>query len=502
MPAGDSIIFKAGVDAAGVRQGVKEAVQEVEKGTKAVEAANGRSGGGIKLKSSNRVAHQITNVTQAFLAGSSAADILGVSVVALEKSLRLPLGTLAGLGVGLLVFEKMRESAKELDEFNRSVAETLTPTAGGDYESTAGLEQRLTKLKDLQDKLNDSSAGTGFSKAAGQVGNYLFSGFDAAEKPSAQNTRSEQQTAAILKDIEETKAHLAEHEEHSAQIQELSLNGEERRAEIAKIELQYAEKIGDAYKRQAGELAKALEHHEDIAKRQQNLKSDLSDIDLLDTAVDAVTGRGEGERLSALKAHLANSHKRSARLDKETPNATREKIAEHAHAKTLENQIAELEEHRDESVEHATTPADIMQAEISGHRTIAEHMRIEAEYADRLAQAQRDRNQGLVEQLQREQALTLHRADVDDFLKSPAQRRAERAEARRHSRAEHTVTARDRDLKDRLARGAHARHRLGDHALGERGQPIARLDPAAQQLIQDGITTCRAVLQNWGWPLP
>ncbi len=502
MPGGDSLVFRAGVDTAGIRKGMSEAVNEAEKGAKNVEAATSKGFGGVKLKSSNRVAHQITNVTQAFLAGSSAADILGVSVTALEKSLRLPLGALAGLGVGLMVFEKMRESAKDLEDFNRSVAETLTPTAGGDYESTSNLEQRLGKLKDLQSKLNDSSASAGFNKAVGQVGNYIFSGFDSSEKPSAQNARSEQQTAAILKDMEETKAHLAQHEEHSAEIQEMSLNGEERKAEIAKIELQYAEKIGEAYKRQAGDLAKALEHHEAIAKRQQNLKSDLGGMDLTDVSIDAVTGRGEGERLSALKAHLVTSHRRSARLDQETPNATREKVAEHARAKALENQIAEMEEHRSDAVDREQRSADIMQAEISGHKTIADQMRIQADYADRIAQAQKDKNQGLVDQLQREQALALHKADVDDFLKSPAQRRAERAEARRRSRGEHTVNSRDNDLKNRLAHGAHGQHRLGDHTLGPRGQQVVKLDPAAQQVIQDSVNTCKVLMQNWGWPLP
>ncbi len=221
-----------------------------------------------------------------------------------------------------------------------------------------------------------------------------------------------------------------------------------------------------------------------------------------DLRIDATTGIGEGNHLDAMQAHLANARNQQRALNAPDSGASDlEKAQQAAHVKGLENSIAELNQSRGDAVDHARDQSDIMDQQLQGHQTLAERMRIEAEYADRIVDAQRAKNAGLVEQLQHQRDVALNQQAVDDFLKTPAQRRQERADARRRNRAAHTVQHQQDDATDRARRGAHGLHRLGDHVNGK-DKPVAMLDPQAAQAIQQSIAAVSSMLGIFGLPLP
>jgi len=652
MP-GDALIFKAGVDASSVKQGMQEAANEIEKGSKQIADSGNKAAAGQQklLKSSNRVAKQIVNVTSSFVSGASGADILATSVIGLEKSLRLPLGALAGLGVGIMVFEKMRESANDIKELNAGITEAIHPTSSADYSKLETLQAKLKQVKEQHDKLSDSSDGFAIKTIAAGVFNnasaLLHGNFGDLRNYQDDISLREEQAKKLEQADAEARRNIAEKLGSAGNVEYTRQHGSAREYELAKIKSEFSEKIGEAsnvtngggpeiveqLKRQQALAEEAVKHRANLSRMSLEHQGSLLDIhtsgdqvetgtanenlkfanaelqeakfhgseeeqraaeikvksakeelemaqrkeaisereradamemanstlnadskhlielqkqsaelqkqrasakpdeaaaldvkiaqnnaaqreyaqssirrgfSISDTAIDSETGTGEGNHLEAMRRHLENARHYQDFLNLPGSNASAEDIVgQAAKVKQLENSIAEIEQHRKDSVDMARSEADIMQQEISGHHTVADVMRIQAEYGRQIAQAQRDKNFGLVEQLQRQQSLALHAASVDDIQKTPAQHRAERSNARHRAQAERVARDRENDAKGRASRGAHNLHRLGDHELGTRNAPVtATLDPATTAAIQQAIQIATQTLGLYGVPIP
>jgi len=197
------------------------------------------------LGSSKRVAHQITNVAQAFTSGASAADIATTGIIALEKALRLPLGALAGLGLGALAVGEIHKSVLEAKKLHEELSGLSTDNTPAASRTTSDIEHQLEKAKELRETLSKQLQHP-FWEATKDIVTGPFAAAFGGDPTSNSGRKQQAQTA----DEQEAKFKglLVDKEKALADISDKRLRIGELAAEEAKLELDYAEKIGAAKK--------------------------------------------------------------------------------------------------------------------------------------------------------------------------------------------------------------------------------------------------------------
>jgi hypothetical protein len=116
-----AIAARLGVDTKPFSTGMNQAAQDGKRaGDKISEGVNraDRSMGSL-LKSGPRVAHQISNFSQQMVGGADATQLFAGALNGLERSLKLPLGSLAGLAVLGVVISKMDQANDAAINFSK-----------------------------------------------------------------------------------------------------------------------------------------------------------------------------------------------------------------------------------------------------------------------------------------------------------------------------------------------------------------------------------------------
>ncbi len=117
------------------------------------------------------------------------------------------------------------------------------------------------------------------------------------------------------------------------------------------------------------------------------------------------------------------------------------------------HQLDEINYAYQKQLEAASSQTDVLELQLDGRSSLAEMARTCAEYDERIAQALHEGKNELADQLEKQKQLNLEKQATANFLKTPAQRRAQREQDRTERRAHHTVEARWADEDDRVKRG-------------------------------------------------
>lgn len=122
---------------------------------------------------------------------------------------------------------------------------------------------------------------------------------------------------------------------------------------------------------------------------------------------EAGTGRGEAEQLRAMREKLDRG-KKALEQDKKNPEMDPEALAAaRAQLVALEHTYLDISEARDRGVQHAKDDAQIMQLELAHNPIMAQALRTQLDFREKIRQANKDGNTELAAQLQKQMQLTL-----------------------------------------------------------------------------------------------
>lgn len=125
---------------------------KLESGLSGLERKANRATDGMQklLGSNKRVAHQITGFSREILSGASAADVFANSLEGVERSLKLPLGALAGLGVAAVAISKYSEmvdkAAQDVEKSHEDLVKALNIRAPQVGQTTQDAETNIGEL--------------------------------------------------------------------------------------------------------------------------------------------------------------------------------------------------------------------------------------------------------------------------------------------------------------------------------------------------------------------
>lgn len=244
MSAMAAIIARLGLDSADFRKGLQQAVQDTQAAhNRMAEAAHGTTAAHEHLLgSSHRVARQIGTTAQKMLSGGSAADVFSTALEGLERSLHLPLGALAGLGVLAVGIEKFHEYAEEAKKVREEVEKALQPNQATAFSGTSEIKKRLEETTAAAKQVTEESKGF-FKNLFAYIGSaHLLGGhgFDAVVEGRAKSRD------ALAKQAQDQQDQLTGKERESLELAEKKLRIGEHAAALAKIEAEFAEKRGEA----------------------------------------------------------------------------------------------------------------------------------------------------------------------------------------------------------------------------------------------------------------
>jgi hypothetical protein len=220
-----------GADATEMRQELAKAAQDAERGGerigKGLEHASGH--GEHLLASSHRVARQIDNVAKSALSGGNAADVLASSMEGLAHSLHLPLGALAGLGIGAMVTEKIAEAYNEAKKLHLEIlAVTAGDTTAGKFKSLSELNAQLDELRNKSKELRHPEGRTLLEAATDFVTN--------------RKDKNRKDQALLSEQARGVTSNIAGREEENASISETRYLKGDFEAEREKATAEYREK--------------------------------------------------------------------------------------------------------------------------------------------------------------------------------------------------------------------------------------------------------------------
>jgi hypothetical protein len=109
---------------------------------------------------------------------------------------------------------------------------------------------------------------------------------------------------------------------------------------------------------------------------------------------------------------------------------------------------------------------------------------IHAQYEAQIAQAQRDGNKELSEQLQKQEGMSLHDAAVAEYMKTPRQKAQEANEQRKRQRAERTIEAREKEAALNAGKGGDGAGISGGGGLTSNVGGMARKLTRGEQIKQ------------------
>jgi hypothetical protein len=157
----NAIVARLGLDAGPMRSELRAAEGDVRNfGARMNSSLGGVERAGDSLLMSNhRVAIQMQHFSRTLLSGGDAASIFSGGLDALERSSRLPLGALVGLGVGAVGIQQISKMVGEYNALNKELDDLSKARPPGAGQTTAELSENITKINATLEKAKSRTGG-------------------------------------------------------------------------------------------------------------------------------------------------------------------------------------------------------------------------------------------------------------------------------------------------------------------------------------------------------
>src|SRR5436190_4493792 len=261
-----AILARLGIDSGNFRSGLKQADAEKQKFANNHTAAAERI-----LKSDNKVEHNLVGMVERLKDVNSAGDLATNAMDAFADSIDLSLGAAVTAGIFIAFVRGLQSISEEAAKTREELAALLSPSQGGsDFSSLSELDARLAKL---QERLNTMSKTPSFWDATKEfIGSARLLGGEGGSPQDVADRRTAD-ADAVRKQIEDARAAIAAKAKANTNVMELEARGMHELAEIEKVRLEYAEKIGAAIRAQNSGVADELRSQQALAEAEVHKKA-------------------------------------------------------------------------------------------------------------------------------------------------------------------------------------------------------------------------------------
>jgi hypothetical protein len=139
-----------GLDTKGFSAPLRQAARDAQAAGDDISKSFGRASSAHDslLTSNHRVARQIQNFSRDLAGGASATDLLSAGLEGLERALKLPLGALAGLGVGAIAISEIHKALAAAEKLHGEIDAILSaPHGDARLQSLSSLTSELEELR-------------------------------------------------------------------------------------------------------------------------------------------------------------------------------------------------------------------------------------------------------------------------------------------------------------------------------------------------------------------
>ena len=313
-----AILASLGLDRAPFNRDLNAAVQDAENFSGRFRSVNrGIIGTNDELLlSSHRAGRGIGMLAQQMAQGADASQLMGTGLMSLERSLHVPLGSLAGLAIGAVFFEQVHKAYSEATKLHQEIQDLLADAqTSGEWTSFQQLDSILDKLKgkyeelttkqreattpfsigglvqafhphqlpkdikevesgmsDEQRKKIQSLSRTNLERETGGFGEQrmkaLHELMSSTEKPGTTQGEAVEYLRKYkdeIKEINRKEADGLQAAKETTMLQALELSGQTKLAEVLKTQLEYQKKINDAKREGEPAVAAELEKQRKLA---------------------------------------------------------------------------------------------------------------------------------------------------------------------------------------------------------------------------------------------
>jgi hypothetical protein len=445
-----AIIARLGLDASEFKRELGNAVNAEKRAAKEL-------GGGLKFERENKAERNIVGLSSELIRAGSAADVLGSALGRLpdvfESSLLV--GAVGGVAAAIVGTISKTEDAfhaarKAAAEYSAELSQVIKFGSIGDLDQqSAGIPKQLDAKK-----AELASTGTlvqillsGFAKLGGAV--------DIQEKRFS----IEQEIAALEKDQEGTAARRIAKEEDLASVGKLRAQGLNEEAEKLERQMKLTadlDGLSRVYTGSVLERLKALKSEEYVLDGQARMQKEIADAKATAFAMvreNALKAK-QDEEAAASKRLAAGEESQKVMSEYADEAVTAQEKLEQLGETGQQKQIRLLEEWRalreqedlaalinaqdlqkiraealqkqlelgqaaialskenaaqQEAAVAAAGDNDVMREELQGHKDVADYLRIELDYEQKILQAKRDGNTQLAAELTTQKNLTLEK---------------------------------------------------------------------------------------------
>ena len=431
-------------------------------------AKSGRGGMG----QAGNVAMQAQDIAVSLQGGMHWAQVMGQQGSQL-LSIFGPTGMLVGgaVAIGAALYTALKppeaslqilnERTKELDKAFKGAFGSLDASKLESFSSLAG-----DKLDELDEKMkNLNSPGWGEKFLSSTLGNVLTLGVggEAAKNLQANRAIEGQLVAAeqlgLKLKISGVSAKILDLAEEEVRIMELKAQGQIGAARAAENELELQKdlakmrnsanaKISPGFEREARkqiEKKHALKESIRLAEEEAEKQREHDEQQKKDFEAFEKDRREEEEKTAKHHADI-----RAFNADMEARFAKERAEQEEKDAKAEERRIEEAAKLEEKQRNEATKQSDkvkVLETEISLGDQAAKRLERDLRLRQEIVDAQNDHNQALEEQLRKEQQLLQVKDAIEEQLKTPEQKKAERDQAREERKAARIVAARARRIE-------------------------------------------------------
>lgn len=279
-----ALIAKLGLDSGDFQKGLAQAEQRAAATTKRTAAAK-KEATDRWLENDKKVERSAAALAQTILRGGSAAEVFAQAADSLENSLQSALGVGVAATVGVVVIQRLAAAKEASDALHKSIRALLDGSVSADFSTLDQIGKRLDDLRAKAAELNqfsDVSSGKGIWGTLGDFGKHIIdfassshllggSGYDAVETQRQRDLEALRKAEATALDAAATK------QERLAAIQEMRLKISGRAAEMEKIGVEYAERLGRVRDTLNAKEYAAVRRQRDLALEEAAARFDAAD---------------------------------------------------------------------------------------------------------------------------------------------------------------------------------------------------------------------------------
>lgn len=250
----NAITARLGLDAGPFRKGLGDATKELSAASQRMAQSHNARGAAAEgvWEREKKVENQMVSLAGKLTTATSASDAMTASFSALAESINLPLAGGIAAGAGIAIADSLNKASEKAEELRANLGRAIA--AANMSEAADGVAHIHSGLEGIAASLKEITKEQGFWAKFSE-------GFNDMSAESEAETGEGKRAKLIEQALEARKrlwGEVAEAQKQVADIQEMILQGDDEGAALAKVRLEFAQRIATV-QRDAGKFGGSLQ---------------------------------------------------------------------------------------------------------------------------------------------------------------------------------------------------------------------------------------------------